>query len=199
MGLDRFLLVGHDWGGFVGHLMVLAAPERIDGYLALNMAHPWQTTRSILPHLWRFLVYQPLLATIGVALQRRTNYLERFIYRVGPAAHRLDPDVVRVYTERFRDPVVARSARDTYRTFLLRELPSGGRRPESRRTTVPIRALFGLADFAVHPSLAAAETANADDYTFEAADTGHFIADERPDLVRTRLISLAKETAANAG
>jgi hypothetical protein len=40
----------------------------------------------------------------------------------------------------------------------------------------------------------AAETANADDYTLETVDTSHFIIDERPDLVRARLISLAEET-----
>lgn len=199
MGLDRFLLVGHDWGGFVGYRMVLQAPERIDGYLVLNMAHPWQNARTVLPHLWRFMLYQPFVASVGVPLQQRTRYLERLIYRVGPAAHRLDPEVVRVYSERFRDPVVARAARDTYRTFLLHELPSGARHPETRRATVPIRALFGTADFAVHQSMAAAETANADDYTFEAAETGHFIVDERPDLVRAALISLAEETGTAGG
>ncbi len=41
LGLDRVLLVGHDWGGFVGYLMVLEEPQRFDGYLVCNMAHPW--------------------------------------------------------------------------------------------------------------------------------------------------------------
>ena len=67
LGLDRVLLVGHDWGGWVAHLMVLAAPERFDGLLVLNMAHPWQTYRTVVPHLWRFLAYQPLMATGGGA------------------------------------------------------------------------------------------------------------------------------------
>ena len=49
-------------------------------------------------------------------------------------------------------------------------------------------------DFAVHHSLASPKTANADDYTFEAVDAGHFVIDERPDLVRARLIALADET-----
>lgn len=193
LGLTDFLLVGHDWGGYVGHLVTLAAPDRVDGYLALNIAHPWQTTRSVAPHLWRFLLYQPFVASIGTWLQQRTNYLEKMVF--GTAAKGMPADVVRTYTERFRDPVVARTARNTYRTFLLRELPAGARRPESRRATVPIRALFGLSDTAIHPSMAAAETANADDYTFEAVDGGHFITDERPDLVRAKLIELAAETA----
>ncbi|MDT7795943.1 MAG: hypothetical protein QOD59_5384 [Mycobacterium sp.] len=37
LGLDRVLLVAHDWGAYVGYLMVLRAPERFDGYLTLNM------------------------------------------------------------------------------------------------------------------------------------------------------------------
>ena len=196
LGLDRALLLAHDWGAFVAYRMLLAAPDRFDGYLVCNMAHPWQTPRTTLPHFWRFLAYQPFVASIGMALQQRTRYLERVIFTVGPKAHRIDRGAAKVYADRFRDPVCARAATDTYRTFLLHELPSAAAHPEQRRATVPIRALFGMSDFAVHPSLASAETANADDYTFEPVDAGHFVIDERPDLVRARLIALARETEA---
>ncbi len=195
LGVGRALLVGHDWGGFVGYRMVLAAPERFDGYLVCNMAHAWQTPRTTLPHFWRFLAYQPFVASVGMALQQRTKYLERVIFGFGPKEQRVGRAAAKVYAERFRDPVCARAATDTYRTFLLRELPSAANTPERRRTTVPIRALFGMGDFAVHPSLASPATANADDYTFEPVDAGHFVIDERPDLVRARLIALAEETA----
>ncbi|HKH50673.1 MAG TPA: alpha/beta hydrolase, partial [Mycobacterium sp.] len=176
----------------VGYLMILRAPDRFDGYLALNMAHPWVTPRVLLPQLWRFL-YQPPLALFGVALQQRTPYIERVIFGVGGRG--MDSATARVYAERFREPVVARAGRDTYRTFLVREIPGGARHPETRRATVPIRALFGVNDFPVHPSLADPETANADDYTLETVDgAAHFIIDERPDLVRAKLITLADET-----
>lgn len=194
LGIERALLVGHDWGAFVGYKMLLAAPERFDGYLVCNMAHPWQTPRTILPHFWRFLLYQPFVASIGVPLQRRTRYVER-VLAVDPKDHRMDRATAKVYADRFRDPVCARTATDTYRTFLLSELPAAARRPEHRRATVPVRALFGIRDFAIHPSLASPETANADDYTFEPVDAGHFIIDVRPDLVRARLIALAEETS----
>ncbi len=192
--IRRALLVAHDWGAFVAYKMLLAAPERFDGYLVCNMAHPWQTPRTTLPHFWRFLAYQPFVASIGVPLQRHTPYLERVIFGFGPKQHRVERAAARIYAERFRNPVVARTATDTYRTFLLRELPLSARQPEKRRATAPIRALFGMRDFAIHPSLASPKTANADDYTFEPVDAGHFILDERPDLVRARLISLADET-----
>jgi len=195
LALDRVLLVGHDWGGYAGYRMVLSTPERFDGYLVMNMAHPWQTPKTILPHIWRFLVYQPVVASIGGPLQRRTRYLERVIFKFGPKAHRVSPEAARIYADRFREPSVARAGTDTYRTFLLRELPLGAREPEKRRATVPIRALFGIRDFAVHRSLAAPATAIADDYTFEPVDAGHFVIDERPDLVRKKLIALAEETS----
>ena len=191
MGLDRVLLVGHDWGGFLGHLLTLRVPERIDGYLALNIAHPWVPPKVMARHAWRFLMYQPLIAIAGVPVQTRTSFLDR-AYR---SASTLDPQTAHVYTDRFRDPVVARTARDTYRTFLFREIPKLSRAGERRRATVPIRVLFGRNDTAIAPELAAAETAKADDYTVEFVDAGHFIIDERPELVRAKLIALAEETA----
>jgi pimeloyl-ACP methyl ester carboxylesterase len=191
LGLDRFLLVGHDWGGYIGHLLALRIPERIDAYLALNIAHPWVPPKVIAPHLWRFLLYQPVVASVGVPLQRRTKYLESVIFRA--AAPKVDRETARVYAERFRDPVVARTARDTYRTFLTREITAAARNGERRWSTVPTRVLFGRNDTAIHPDLAAAETARADDYAIDVVDGGHFILDEQPGLVRAKLIALAEE------
>ncbi|WP_101952354.1 alpha/beta fold hydrolase [Mycobacterium sp. 3519A] len=191
LGLDRVLLVAHDWGGYVGYLMVLRAPERFDGYLALNMGYPWVTARVLLPHFHDLLKYQPLIAFLGVPVQRYTDFLY-LAYKVGSA---LDREQVRVYVDRFRDPVVARAGADTYRTFLLREIPRGARHPEKRRATVPIRAIFGVKDTVVHESMVSPENALADDYTLEKVDATHFIIDERPDLIRARLVALADETA----
>jgi len=191
LGLDRVLLVAHDWGGFVGYLMILRAPERFDGYLALNMGYPWVTARVLLPHFHDLLKYQPLIAFLGVPVQRYTDFLY-LAFRVGSA---LDREQVRVYVDRFRDPVVARAGADTYRTFLLREIPRGARHPEKRRATVPIRAIFGVKDTVVHESMVSPENALADDYTLEKVDATHFIIDERPDLIRARLVALADETA----
>jgi len=192
LGLDRVLLVAHDWGAFIGYLMVLRAPERFDGYLALNMGYPWVTARTLLPHVLPLLRYQPLIAFAGVPVQRYTNFLH-YAFKVGS---KLDRETARIYVDRFRDPVVARAGRDAYRTFLLREVPRGARHPEKRRATVPIRALYGVNDAAIHESWTSPENALADDFTLEKVDdTSHFIMEERPDLLRARLITLAEETS----
>lgn len=194
LAIDRVVLVGHDWGGYVGHLLALRAPERISGYLPLNIAHPWQTPRTLLPHMWRFLTYQPALAAFGGVLMRRTSFVELVIRGALSDKSAVSREEARWFGDRFRDPVCARAATDTYRTFWLREIPVNARRPETRRSHVPTRALFGTDDVAIHVSLAAAETANADDYRLERVPgSGHFIAEERPALVRERLIALVSE------
>ena len=59
------MLVGHDWGGWIGYLLALREPERFSGYLALNIAHPWNSPRTLGPHAWRMALYQPLMAFFG--------------------------------------------------------------------------------------------------------------------------------------
>jgi pimeloyl-ACP methyl ester carboxylesterase len=190
LGLGRVLLVAHDWGAYVGYLMILREPERFDGFLACNMAHPWASARDVAPRLWR-LAYQIPLATFGVWVQQHTKFVEKAIFGIGSG---LEPEVARMFADRFRDPVCARAGRDTYRTFLTQELPQSARNPETRRAAVPIRALFGTGDAAIHPSWVAAEKADADDYTLELVDASHFVVDERPDVVRAALKALADET-----
>jgi pimeloyl-ACP methyl ester carboxylesterase len=191
LGLGRVLLVGHDWGGWIGHLMILREPDRFSGFLALAIPHVWNTPRTTLPHIWR-LGHMPLNATVGTGLCTRTSYIEKLVFRLGVGKRAaFTPEDVRWFADRFRDPVCARATVDTYRTFVLRELPARSREPERRRAPVPIRALLGTKDFAIHRSLMAPETALADDYTLELIPgAGHFLAEEAPDTVRERLVGL---------
>ncbi len=187
----RALLLGHDWGGYIAYLMAFSAPERFSAHLALNIVHPWQTLAGMLPHLWRF-YYQPLVACWGERLQRDTDFVYRAIRGSLFDPSRVSREDVRWFSERFRDPVCARAGRDTYRTFLLHELPAAARRPQTERLSVPTHALFGVADRALHWSSASPSTARADAYELELVpDCGHFIADELPGLVRERLVALA--------
>lgn len=193
LGVQRAVLVGHDWGGWIGHLLALREPERFSAFLALNIIHPWQTPSRMLPHLWRF-YYQPLIAFFGERLQRDTEFVYRAIRSGLFDGSRVAREDVRWFSERFRDPVCARAGRDTYRTFLLQEFPAAVRHGETRRSSVPTRAVFGVSDAALHWSLASASTARADDYELELIpDCGHFIVDELPALVRERLIAVVGE------
>ena len=66
LGLERVTFAGHDWGGYVGFLLALDHPDRIESFLALNVLPPWPASdaRTRLD-AWRFL-YIPVLATRGL-------------------------------------------------------------------------------------------------------------------------------------
>lgn len=193
LDVPRAILVGHDWGGYVGYVMALREPQRFSAYLALNIVHPWQRPRAMAPHLWRF-YYMLAIAFCGERLQRETELVYRAIRGSLFDRSRVSREDVRWFSERFREPVCARAGRDTYRTFVLEELPAAARRPRTQTLSVPTRAVFGVGDRALHWSLASASTARADDYSLELVpDCGHFIVDELPELVRERLVALARE------
>src|ERR1700754_64659 len=71
-GIDQVRLVGHDWGGWVGYLLCLRAPERFSRYLALNIPPPWVSVRMVFPESWRFL-YQLVIATPVLGYQLHTR------------------------------------------------------------------------------------------------------------------------------
>ncbi len=189
LGLERVKLVGHDWGGWVGFLLCLRAPERFDRYLALNIPHPWIQMRKALPHSWRLLYQAFVLAPgIGYLAHRRKRFV-RMALRAGGADPRFwDERTLSVFADNLAEPSRARAAVQMYRVFNLRELvPVLRGRYAEQRLTVPTRMLFGTGDAAIHTDLLAGYEAHADDMEIEfVPGCGHFIADERPDLVAER-------------
>jgi pimeloyl-ACP methyl ester carboxylesterase len=189
LGLERVKLAGHDWGGWIGFLLCLRAPERFDRYLALNIPHPWIQMRKALPHSWRLLYQAFVLAPwIGYLAHRRKRFV-RMALRAGGADPRFwDEQTLSIFADNLAEPSRARAAVQMYRVFNLRELvPVLRGRYAGKRLTVPTRMLFGTDDAAIHTDLLAGYESHADDMEIEfVPGCGHFIADERPDLVTER-------------
>jgi len=189
LGLERVKLVGHDWGGWIGFLLCLRAPQRFNRYLALNIAHPWTELGAALPHAWRFW-YQQVIAAPGLGyLAHRDGRFVRFVLRhwaTDSAAW--DERTVDAFADRYTEPSHARAAVLVYRNFILRESPRMLRGAYAgQRLTVPTRLLFGVDDVPVHPALLRGWERHADAMQVELVPgVGHFIADERPQLVAER-------------
>ena len=193
LALPRVVLVGHDWGGWIGYLLALRAPERFSVFVALNIAHRWNPQSVLLPHMWRF-AYQPVIGFFGVPIQQRTPFVAFGMWNHIYDKRAVSLADIRMFTDRFADPVCARAGSDTYRTFVTEEMPALARNPERRRLEVPTRAVFGIYDRAIHTSLASPRYVPADDYQLELVpDCGHFIVDEQPALVRERVVRYAAE------
>jgi pimeloyl-ACP methyl ester carboxylesterase len=189
LGIERVKLVGHDWGAWIGFLLALKAPERIDRYLALNILPPWTTMRAMAPHLWRFW-YQWLILSPGIGYRLHTS--GKFVPKVlaGGSVRRevWDDTTLHAFSDTFTEPARARAAVQMYRVFNLREAPEMARgRYANAHLTVPTYLLFGTGDQALKHTLLAGYERHADDMQLEKVDgCGHFIADEMPDLVAER-------------
>jgi pimeloyl-ACP methyl ester carboxylesterase len=184
LGLERTALAGHDWGGWTAQLAGLRAPERFSAIALLNISGPWGEPRRTLPHAWRFL-YQPVVGTpvLGPAIQR-SGLLPQAMARQG--VPRADAEV---FAARLREPGRAEAGSKVYRTFVLHEMRGilAGRY-DAERLRMPVRMLYGEDDSVIRPAMLEGIAEHADDYALERVpDTGHFIADQRPELVADRL------------
>jgi pimeloyl-ACP methyl ester carboxylesterase len=188
MGLERVALAGHDWGGWTAFLAALRAPERFEALLALAIPPPFARSRArTATEAWRF-AYQVVLSTPGLGttlLRKRPDALTRLIKGAATERANLTAADCAVYARRVQEPPRARASALLYRTFLTRELPAliAGRY-DGARLRVPTSLLLGADDPVVRPSLLEGASDRADELRIEVIDRcGHFIPEERPDLV----------------
>jgi pimeloyl-ACP methyl ester carboxylesterase len=186
LGLERVKLVGHDWGGWIGFLLCLRAPQRFERFLALNILPPWVRLREIVPHFWRFWYQVPIVTPgLGYRMHRSGEFVPRVLVGGSSVREAWDERTLRAFADRFMEPDRARAAVQVYRVFALREGREIMRgRYADQRLTVPTRLLFGTEDFVMQAQMLAGYQRHADEMELVLVPgCGHFIADERPDLV----------------
>lgn len=193
--LERVDMIAHDWGGWVGFLMCLEEPERFAHFLALNIYPPWPDPPSLtaalgVARLW----YQAALAApgLGRALIARTDFVRRVITAGAVHPDAFEASALDSFAEVLREPARTNASVHLYRTFLLRELrPYLTGQHQGRRLSVPTLLLHGKRDLAVDYRRLGPWQDHADDMRVELRDdSGHFIAEELPEIVAERALAL---------
>jgi pimeloyl-ACP methyl ester carboxylesterase len=197
--IPRTRLLGHDWGGWIGFILCVRAPERFSRHLALNIPHLWaKASPKTLLGIWRFW-YQWVMAAPGLgSYMVGKRDFAGFLLRSADPGGIWSEEELAAFTEPLREPAGTRATVQLYRTFLLREFgPIAAGRYKDRRLTVPTRLLFGTNDFAIPGAFLSGDTSEfADDFTIELVpDTGHWIEEERPDLVNERALEFFRDAA----
>jgi pimeloyl-ACP methyl ester carboxylesterase len=80
LGINRFTLAAHDWGGAIGWAAALTRPERIEQLIIANAPHPFIYQKTIIEDLDQRKACQYIRTFRGDALERRIadNGLEWF-------------------------------------------------------------------------------------------------------------------------
>ena len=191
LGIERAFVAGHDWGGWTAILLGLLHPDRVERLVALNAPHPWaRITPSLIAEGWRGW-YTWLLASPGLGPRlSRQGWVARTILTRGNVGDPFTAEEVDAYVDSFRERSRALAVSQLYRYYqrVFREVVSG--RWRDQRLTVPTRIVFGERDRYVSPKLLPGYEPYADDMEVELVpDSGHFVVEEKPDLVVDRLRS----------
>jgi pimeloyl-ACP methyl ester carboxylesterase len=197
--LDRVFVVGHELGGRLGFHLSLRTPDRVRSHLALNALHPYWSVRRLAPQAWRqwwtVFAETPLL---GRTVLRRTPAFSRMLFRLGRGAQSVS--VVDEFIAALREPARARAAERVQGQFAYHEIvPTllGKHRPT--RLRVPTLMLNATKDFALAPSELGGYEPYADDLRVElVTDAGHFLHEERPELVAETALRFFAQLAAEA-
>ena len=181
LGIERAMLLGHDWGGWVGFIAVATAPEALDGLRRDRRPASRGSRRG-----------RCCAPRRGRSTSRRSP--RRFSAR--GSSRRLVPTFLRVgwgdrstydaaaeeiYAATYREPARAEAASRYYRDFLTRE----ALRATPARPTVPTKLLYGTRE----PMGRAG--AEGFDGLQMLEGCGHFVPEERPEEVAAAVRSIA--------
>jgi pimeloyl-ACP methyl ester carboxylesterase len=191
LGLERIRLMGHDWGAWVGFLLCLRAPDRVERFLAMGVPHPFVKPDSRLRDSWRYCYQFPISGPLADRWLFRwpTGLWDTVLKRAFVNQPPSDPEIA-AYTARLREPARARASVRLYRTFLLREvLPVWRGRYRAARLLTPTLLIFGSHDPAVSLRLVRGYEPYADALDVEVIPhCGHFAPEEIPKLVTDRAL-----------
>jgi pimeloyl-ACP methyl ester carboxylesterase len=187
LGVQRFAVAGHDWGGYAAFLLALDHPERVTRLVLLNTGHGYpkrdlKTLRAQLSFWYMPFLGAPLL---GPALVRRAA--------AGKLPSRMLGQIDEAWSDEDRHWFLGRTSphatQQVYGTFVFSEAPRAATRRERRRLKPPALVLHGDADPAIRPDFIRGIEDHADDVRVELLPgLGHFSLEQGPDVVVPRLV-----------
>jgi pimeloyl-ACP methyl ester carboxylesterase len=190
-------LVAHDWGGPVATIMMLQHPGQVTGFFGLNTSGPWfNRDTALLRHLWRFWYQVPMLVpvigprVVGDPQGRFLRFMCRWV-----GAGFLPPEIDE-YVAQMGEQGHAVAGSRWYRAAQTADAPRWIRGEYAdARIDVPVRFLHGLDDPVITPMMTRPFEERAADFRLETVDgVGHWIVEQRPELVLDRLRAFLRET-----
>ena len=186
LGIESAHVLGHDWGGWTAMLLAVLHPDRVVRAINCNAPHPFiRPTPGLLAEAWRSW-YTWLLATPG--LGRRVleqGWITREALSRGNVGEPFDRDEIEIYVESFREPERAAAVTSLYRYFQRAFLEGLTGRWRGARLEVPVLLMFGERDRYISPRLVRGHRP-ANMRVELVPDSGHFLVNEKPDLMIDR-------------
>ncbi|WP_288409729.1 alpha/beta hydrolase [uncultured Sphingomonas sp.] len=198
LGIDRFTLVGHDWGGAIAWMAALNHPDRIERLVILNAPHPLVFQRSLFDdpdqraasqYMTRFRDTSLDRGLVGAGLEHFfANGFARFVTRTIAGEDKA------AYLAEWGHRGAMTAMLNWYRASPI-IVPAPGETPERPAwldapfppVTQPTLVIWGTQDHALLPVQLEALPDYVPDLTVVKVEAGHFVPWEAPEAVNAAL------------
>lgn len=194
-GINRYAVVGHDWGAAVAWWLASGKPSGLTAIVALSAPHPaiWRDAMDNDPEqraLSRYVRFIGIPALPELLVRAgRFKSLEK---AVEPSS--LPPDVLAAYHAAWREPRALTAMLNWYRAFLARRMPA----LESLRVEVPAMLLHGSDDPFMTHQVAARSAELCQRCDLRSIDgAGHWLPRSAPQVVAEQMSPFLKSAFAD--
>lgn len=198
LGFDKFVVIGHDRGGRVGHRMALDYPDKVVKLAVLDIVPThtiYATTNKELAtayYHWFFLI-QPYDLPERLIGADPVYYLHKTLGGLGTSLAMFAPDALAEYERCFQNPATIRATCEDYRAAASIDLVHD-ENDLDKKITCPVLALWGEKG-KMHKLYDVLETWRkwAQDVRGHAMPAGHFLVEEMPNQILLELLAFLKD------
>ncbi len=196
LGIERFTLAAHDWGGAIGWAAALSQPDRVARLIIANAPHPYVMQRTLRDSRAQREASQYVRVFRDEALERRIaeNGFDWFFdhsFMRHLTRDQVSDEERAIYLEQWSQPGAMHAMFNWYRASPMNVPPVDGPVPPMPfldkpfpKLKMPVLVIWGMADPALLPCQIEGLENHVDDLTIVRIEgAGHFVPWEAPDAV----------------
>ncbi len=189
MGIEKFYLGGHDWGGAIAQEMAFLHPERIQKLIIINMViinnaiGQAKAAEVLIPHQFRSSWYQFFLSIKDLPealIAGKEETWIRFFSR--GISNPVPEDAIQEYTRCYQIPHSITTAANIYRA-LPQDRERWKKHYATQKVAIPTNLIHGVLDPVIIKEYIIGVEESYSNVTVTKLQGGHFVVDEQPKEV----------------
>ena len=190
LGIDRYFLVGHDWGGPVAFCLAATYPDAVRKLVMLDTAVPGDGSGTFSQHgrRWHHAFHQTPDLPEALVAGREDIYLGWFYQHYGYQPGAIGPEAIEEYLRTYRQDGALRAGFAYYRA-LEQDIAHNQSLLERGKLKMPVLALGGGKAFGRGAdTFESLQRVALDVRGGVIEDCGHWMPEEKPEQIATALL-----------
>jgi pimeloyl-ACP methyl ester carboxylesterase len=197
-GKDRFVLVGHDWGGAIAWMAALQHPNRVERLIIVNAPHPFVFQKSLFDDMAQRAASQYIRLFRNPGLEAQLEAMGLGTFFDTTFARHADPALLAperdAYLDEWSQPGAMTAMLNWYRASAI-VVPGMDETPERPAfldgpfpsLQMPVLVIWGMGDTALLPVQLEGLGQLVPDLKVVKVDAGHFVPWENPAAVNATI------------